>query len=40
MIHLMKWRMLNFYGCDDYTGSAYYEPSYVLTRCYWAGSFN
>lgn len=25
---------------DDYNSSAYYEPSYVLTRCYHAGSFN
>ena len=25
---------------DDYNSSAYYEPSYVLTRSYWAGSFN
>jgi len=25
---------------DDYNSSAYYEPSYFLTRCYWAGSFN
>ncbi len=25
---------------DDYNCSAYYEPSYVLTRSYWAGSFN
>ena len=25
---------------DDYNSSAYYEPSYVLTRSYWAGNFN
>ena len=25
---------------DDYNSSAYYEPSYVLTHSYWAGSFN
>lgn len=25
---------------DDYNSSAYYEPSYVLTRSYKAGSFN
>ena len=25
---------------DDYNSSAYYEPSYVLTRSYWNGSFN
>ena len=25
---------------DDYNSSAYYEPSYFLTRSYWAGSFN
>ena len=25
---------------DNYNSSAYYEPSYVLTRSYWAGSFN
>lgn len=25
---------------DDYNSSAYYEPSYFLTRCYWTGSFN
>ena len=25
---------------DDYNSSAYYEPSYVQTRSYWAGSFN
>lgn len=24
---------------DDYNSSAYYEPSYVLTRGYWAGGF-
>lgn len=25
---------------DDYNSSAYYEPSYVQLRSYWAGSFN
>lgn len=25
---------------DNYNGSAYYEPSYVLTRSYYNGSFN
>lgn len=25
---------------DDYNSSAYYEPSYVQMRSYWAGSFN
>ena len=25
---------------DNYNSSAYYEPSYVITRSYWAGSFN
>ena len=25
---------------DDYNSSAYYEPSYVLTRSFWAGNFN
>lgn len=25
---------------DNYNGSAYYEPSYVLTRSYFNGSFN
>lgn len=24
---------------DDYNSSAYYEPSYVLTRGYWSGGF-
>lgn len=25
---------------DNYNGSAYYEPSYYLTRCYYSGTFN
>ena len=25
---------------DDYNGSAYYEPSYVITRSYYHGNFN
>lgn len=25
---------------DNYNGSAYYEPSYILTRSYYNGSFN
>ena len=25
---------------DNYNSSAYYEPSYYLTRCYFAGTFN
>lgn len=24
---------------DNYNGSAYYEPSYYITRCYYQGSF-
>lgn len=25
---------------DDYNGSAYYEPSYVIARSYYHGNFN
>lgn len=25
---------------DDYNGSAYYEPSYFITRAYYQGNFN
>ena len=25
---------------DNYNGSAYYEPSHYLTRCYYSGTFN
>ena len=25
---------------DDYNSSAYYEPSYILKKAYYAGSFN
>ena len=36
-------QVFNHHICEiivDYNSSAYYEPSYFLTRSYWAGSFN